>query len=237
MHRFVRSLIRPILLTWALEREDSLFMVPRPSDAPSAVVAGPDRFRILLVGDSVITGWGVRSFELAYPGQIARAVSRITGRGVSVEMTVHHSLRVLTQRVLQLEPGSFDAIAVIAGSGEAVALESEDRWSEAMSDMIGTINERFPDAAVVVSGILRLGSAPNFNSPLGRIADRHSRILNNISRELCAHDPQTRFVPMDDPAENLVLDRYRSADQYRIWSSPIAVQLCRSAQRMHPSVL
>jgi hypothetical protein len=236
MHRIVRSLVRPILLTWALEREDSLFMVPRPSDEPTATVSGPDNLRVLLVGDSVISGWGVRSFALAYPGQIARAVSRITGRGASVEMTIHHSLRVLTQRVLEMEPGSFDAVAVIAGSAEALALESEERWRDAMSDMIAAIGDRFPDAVVVVSGILRLGSAPNFDSPLGRIADRHGRILNGISRELCADHPQTRFVPMDDPAENEKLDRYRSADQYRIWSSPIAVQLSRAAQRKHPSL-
>jgi hypothetical protein len=235
MHRFVRPLVRPILLTWALAREDSLFMVPRPSDEPFATVLGRDSLRVLLVGDSVISGWGVRSFALSYPGQIARAVSTITGRGASVEMTVHHSLKVLTQRVLEMEAGSFDAIAVIAGSAEALALESEDRWREGMTDMLAAIDDRFPDAAVVVSGILRLGSAPHFNSPLGRLADGHGRILNGISRELCAKHPQARFVPMDDPEENVDLDRFRSADQYRIWSSPIAVQLCRSALRTHPS--
>ncbi|CAN5343540.1 hypothetical protein BH09ACT1_BH09ACT1_11570 [soil metagenome] len=228
MHPYVRPLIRPIILTWALGREDSLFMVPRPSDEPTASVEGPRPVRVLLVGDSVITGWGVRSFELAYPGQIARGLSRLTGRGVSVEMVVHQSIRVLTQLVNDVDANSYDAVVVIAGSAEAVSLESEDRWSSAMSAMITALNDRFPSAPVIVSGILRLGSAPGFQSPLGKMADTHGRILNDISRELCGDHPQASFVPTEDPAENVELDRYRSADQYRIWSMPIVAQLSRA---------
>lgn len=228
MHPFVRPLVRPIILTWALGREDSLFMVPRPSDEPTATVDGPNGLRVLLVGDSVITGWGVRSFELAYPGQIARALSRLTGRGVSVEMIVHHSIRVLTELVTGLKAGSYDAIVVIAGSTEAVSLESEDRWCAAMTAMIVALRGRFPEAPVVISGILRLGSAPGFSSPLGRMADNHGRTLNTISRDLCDGLPQTSFVPMADPESNVEHDRYRSAEQYRLWTAPIVAQLSRA---------
>ena len=111
---------------WSLRMRASLAAVEKPTDIPRVHASGPDPDRILLFGSDIFVGRGVLSHEVAFPGDLARAIARETGRGVDVVIEAHSSLTieeaVAEARMLELD--RYDAVMVDLGSADALGGDS-----------------------------------------------------------------------------------------------------------------
>ncbi|AMM19641.1 hypothetical protein AX769_05160 [Frondihabitans sp. PAMC 28766] len=183
--------------------------MPRPDDAPSAHTPGIDPDRILIFGNGAAVGWGVRSHELALPGQLARQVSAVTGRGIDADVvsdpliTMQNAVDYLpVERVV-----TYDAIVIVIGFSDALRMTSVRRWRHDMSALLDRIVElRHDGAEIVVQAIHRPSSIKYFSLREGSAVDEHAERLNDVTRELCESLPGVRMIVSRDRSAAEVVD-------------------------------
>ena len=222
-----RPLLKPVLSVWCSIVSSRLAFVPRPADAPQAHAGGENPDRVLLLGNGPAAGWGVRSHDLALPGQLARQLSARTRRGTDVDLVADPALRITS--ALRAAEGrnlaGYDAFVMMVGVEDALALVSPSRWRTSMRNLIDTLLERAsPSARILVVGIQPIRSIPPFSGRLGAVADRHARALNRVTEQLCAGDPRVSYFRLP-AAESTEADRHRGPRTYREWASQLTGQL------------
>ena len=67
-----KALIAPLVDRWLATSSQSWRTLPVPSGPPVAHTDGPDPDRVLLLGAGISMGYGMKSHDLALPGQLAR---------------------------------------------------------------------------------------------------------------------------------------------------------------------
>lgn len=220
-----RFLLRPAMRLWAAQRLATLNTVPRPLDEPNAVAAGESPARILLLGGGLALGLGVLSNDLALPGQMARMIALQTGRGAEVDLRVAFHVSELVGIARSVDLGSYDGVVVTADVGDLVALTPPPKWEAAMAALINEVMARArPDVRIVLANVQPIRSMETYDSMLGTLMFRHSRITDSLTRELAATNPRVAFIPTCAPTI-VVEGRYRTADQYRLWAEPIVAAL------------
>jgi hypothetical protein len=207
------------------------FSLPRPDDAPSAHTPGVDPDRILIFGNGAAVGWGVRSHDLALPGQLARQVSAITGRGVDADVvsdpliTMQNAVDHLPEERL----ASYDAIVVVIGFSDALRMTSVRRWRNDMSALLTRILElRHSGAEVVVQAIHRPSSIKYFSLREGSAVDEHAERLNDTTRDVCESLPGVRVIVSRERESTEDVDRgvqIPAADRFRLIAATIATHL------------
>ncbi|CAN5268751.1 hypothetical protein BH09ACT1_BH09ACT1_12170 [soil metagenome] len=223
--RLVRFMLRPAMRLWAAQRLATLNTVPRPLDEPNAVAAGESPARILLLGGGLALGLGVLSNDLALPGQMARMIALQTGRGAEVDLRVAHHASELASIARSLDLEGFDGVVVTADVGDLVALTPPPKWEASMTALIDEVLARVrPDVRIVLATVQPIHSQETYDSLLGNLMHRHSRITDSLGRGLADKYPRVVFIPTEEPTI-VVEGRYRTADQYRLWAEPIVAAL------------
>jgi hypothetical protein len=208
---------------WYRSREGALDSVPYPEDAPVARQAGPNQIRLLLLGNGAASGWGVRSHELALTGQLARALARVTERGVQVDARVDRTVRLsgLASLLPAAELDRYDAVVLIAGMSDAINLTPLPKWKSAMQALLDRIREGAPGAAVLVLGPQPVRSVSTYTGWPGAIAERHRRALNDVTKTVCA-ERGMHFAILPAPSRPPGEPGHRSPNVYGEWAGSIA---------------
>lgn len=90
------------------------------------------------MGGGLALGLGVATNGLALPGFLARAVSRLTGRGAEVRLIADARMtaRNARPRIEEAEPASFDAVLFTLGVNEAFTLLSRGKWRRRLAALL-----------------------------------------------------------------------------------------------------
>lgn len=229
IQEFVYPVLRPVMRLLRLRVEQRLRQLPQPVDAPHVHAAGADPDRVLVFGSGPAVGFGVLSYDLALPGQLARQLSVLTGRGVDVDvvadpdLTAQSSVAVLST----LNLWRYDAIVLTVGINNAVVLTPVKVWRAAVRELLEYIHEHVPHRTrVLVVAIPPLRAIDTFMRFASRLADRHARVLNEELRRVAANSAQAVFVPFA-PLTAADEVRYRSAGTYQRWASYLAGPLSK----------
>jgi GAF domain-containing protein len=218
--------LRPFMRAWARQRISEFPNVPTPLDSPRAHAAGPDPDRILVFGTPATIGSGVLTHAVGLLGNLARELSRRTGRGVDVDLHADADLRIETavSASAGLSAWRYDAILLVLGGADALRLTGVDVWRRELGVLLDALAmESSVSTRVFVVGIPPLSDIPTFGGPFGRIGDRHARALNAATAEVC-EATGAEFVPL--PAQGSRDSRYRTAGDYQAWASIAAERLC-----------
>lgn len=215
--------IRPLLRLWARRRSSLLALVPRPEDAPVARVPGPDRVRVLLVGNGPAAGWGVRSHDLALPGRLAQRIARATGRGAQIDVRTDHTARMAVLPMLLARSGAtrYDAVAVVGGMSDAVELVPLDAWREQLEVLLDRLLVVAPRAAVLVMGVQPVRSVSVYATWPGRYAEQHRVAMNRITEAVC-RERGIGYAPLPAPVRPPSRPGHRSPEVYEEWGDAIA---------------
>lgn len=220
------TLMRPIARALLGRMQSELDSVPHPVDPPQYHAQGPDPDRILIFGNGPAIGFGVRTQELALPGQIGRRLAAVTGRGVDVDLVARRRTPAEAAAPLlgTLRLDRYDGIVVVIGATDAAAFLPLQRWRSAMSAMLAELTRATsPVTPIVVLGIHSLRRSAVSSGVLGDLVDRHARRLNAITRSLCEADPRLTFIERDDVRSDAV--RYQSAEAFALLGDMIAPAL------------
>lgn len=217
MRELLLSLFRPLVRSWAAAVEHDLESVARPIDAPRAVAEGVDSDRLLVIGSGPAVGWGVVTHDLSLAGALARAVSLRTGRGVVVDV-VPDALMTASSGIHSLEEDKlwrYDAVIVLVGINDAVALTPVAEFKRDMRSLLGHI-ERASSLStnVFAVAIPTITELPVYRGVIGRIAQWHASALNRAAAQVAATLPRTTFVPFSHRAAESAAS-YRGPEEYR----------------------
>ena len=229
LQRIVYPLLRPIMRLFHFRLDHRLSQLPQPVDAPHVHAPGNDPDRVLLFGSGPAVGYGVLSNDLALPGQLARQLSAITGRGADIdvvadpEVTIQGSLALLQQHNLW----RYDAILLTVGVNNALLLTSVKVWRSAIVELLRHVTEHVPlGTRVLVVAVPPLRAMDALTKVPTWIADQHSAVLNRETRRIVASYPRITFVPFS-PLSMADDIRFRSAATYQQWATLIVTPLAQ----------
>jgi hypothetical protein len=175
-------------------------------------------------GDGPSVGWGVRSHGLALPGQFARELSALTGRGVHVDLVSDPSFSVadLPGVLSGHDLSGYEVILVIPGAREAITLVQPSTWERSVRNLLDLLRKAgSPRTQLVFVGSQPIRSIPAFDSPLASLPAPHRLLLNGIAEDICRGIPDASYITL--PASNaLHAGRYRSPDDYHVWARALA---------------
>jgi hypothetical protein len=227
LQKVIYPILRPLMRLLLFRVDRRLRRLPQPVDSPHVHAPGADPDRILLFGSGPAVGYGVLSNDLALPGQLARQLSAITGRGVDIdvvadpEVTIQGSLGLLRD----LNLWRYDAILLTIGVNNALMLTSVKVWRMAVRELLLYVVEHVPRRTrVLVVAVPPIRTIDSFTRLSSWIADRHSVVLNRETRRIVANFPHITFVPFS-PLATADDIRYRSAATYQNWAALIATPL------------
>lgn len=214
--------VLPALRAWARAKNRELDLLPRPTDAPQVHAPGADSDRILVFGSGPAVGWGVTSHDLALPGNLARALSSLTGRGVDVDVVGESGLTIKTAipRLATLKLWRYEAVVLSLGIGDAMDATDRSTWRRDLTAAIEfVLDNGSRDTSVFIAGIQPLRSIRAYDSVFGAFAERQVRTLNAINHEICDQFDRAYFVPVAAGAAS------RGPTTYRQWAEELAAAM------------
>jgi hypothetical protein len=173
------------------------FLIPKPDDEPRGFAPGKEPDRILIFGNAAAEGWGSTSHQDALPGQLAIAISAITGRGAETELVTDSTLDITNaeERMAEVKLWWFDGVLITLGMTDAFALLPAETWRARMGGLLEqTVKRTPPNTPVLVTGIFSVRRRPVNHGELRPKQERHGEKLNSITEELCAMYPDVHYV-------------------------------------------
>lgn len=207
---------------------------PRFNDAagPNEGVVGDGRnYRLLAIGDSIVSGVGANTLSKALVGQTAVALSdaldcRVTwtARG-RTGATASDILDDICERGL---PTQADFIVLSVGVNDITSLAPLSSWRRNLKELLRSISEHSPDAIIAAAGIPPLGGFPLLPQPMRALFGIRGRSFDSVARRVVAEFPRVVFVSVefDTRAEKFAPDGYHpSEDSYREFGEAVAERI------------
>ncbi|WP_181243473.1 hypothetical protein [Glaciihabitans tibetensis] len=218
--------LQPVMALWRKRAQTRRNELPRPTDGTHVEAHGENSDWILIVGHGLARGWGVRSHTLGLPGQVARELTTLTGRGSDIDVTVADDHAAIARVVASSAQARYHAIVVVSGATDAVHLRSPASWRSSMAELVDSVAAQAVEgASVVITGIPHLRSVDLFDSAILWVAAEHAAKLNAITRELCENRLGVSYVELPSTLPASQRDELRAAENYRIFGAAIAASL------------
>ena len=208
-------------------------VMPKPLDEPVIEVAGANPANVLLIGDGPAMGYGVTAHDLALPGHLARQLSELTRRGVTVSCIADEHLRManIEQRYVVFAPAALDAVIVSVGIADATHHTRVKNWTDRLHSFIRRVNkESGGEVSVVLVGVPPVETMPIITGWRAAVAERHVPLLNAELEFASLGYSNVEFLPFAPPPESDP-DRYRSARTYGEWAWLISPVVAMSLDR------
>jgi lysophospholipase L1-like esterase len=208
-----------------LARMSTKYGVQTPTGIPCVKGAGKG-WRILLVGNGITHGWGMRTHESSLVGQLSEALESKRGFPVTIDYVGDELMnaQTVTNWISDVNIDQYDAIVVALGWNDAVRLTPERIWRKSLTEFIGQLRtRRRDDAGMVIVGIEPIKSIDGYNNIFGTIGQTHAAKLNSFLEEI-SHTDGDRFVPL---GERLVQTGGNTGSYltYHRWAGQIAAAL------------
>ncbi|MBG6103877.1 SGNH/GDSL hydrolase family protein [Micromonospora vinacea] len=194
--------------------------------------------RMVIVGDSAVTGVGADHLDGALAGQLATAVAGLTGRrvcwrvlgrtGARARTLDTYFLRHLSDPCTQWRP---DLVVVSIGVNDVTRLLPPWLWERDLLALIDRIRHRLDRSVPILFIQLPpvrqfIGLPAPLRRSLGLLAERYNRRLRLLARR----DPDVYRLPADDLlvplADFFASDGFHPSQiGYRAWARSIASQI------------
>ncbi len=178
--------------------------VPKLPDAkgPEGTVPGPpegERFRLLVVGESTMSGVGVATHAEGFTGAVARTLG--AGLRTEVQWKVYarsgFTLRKLRHKVLPaITETEVDLIIVGMGGNEAFKLNTPAGFVRDMQDVIDFLRARFgPDVPIAFPNMPPIKEFPAFSKLIKFTLGNMVEFFGEELESMLAGQPNTYYNP------------------------------------------
>lgn len=219
-------LARPLVRGWRVSSSQSWRRLPHPPGQTVVHASGSNPDRVLLVGSSIVVGFGAMSHDLALAGALARELSALTGRGADVQVLADQDLTIrgIPEAIKHERTSRFDAIVVAVGSRESQQLMPTRRWRKHMHATLTALTADAPRSLrIFIVGIMphaSFASTMTIPAAVSRLLTRQERRFDAQSARCCDRNDQAEFIPFDPPAGTAqsLFDR----QTYESWATLLA---------------
>jgi lysophospholipase L1-like esterase len=186
---------------------------------------GSETAKLFVIGESTVAGLGASTHEFALAGQFAKNLSSHIGR--PVEWTVVGKSGVTARAAIaELMPKMpqvrFDYILVGLGGNDVLKLSTPARWRRDMTELLGILRERNPDAVIFLSNCPMICLSPALPNPLRAVLWELSKLHNDNIRDLVCGMRRIFYYPQpaDVTLEGFFADGIHPSERgYSDWSA------------------
>ncbi len=163
---------------------------------------GPRPLRLLVLGDSTAAGVGADTQNDALPGNLARELNTLTGRGVewrAIGENGADASEFIERYLDEACAESWDIVFLSIGANDALGLRSRRSFARDIRTILDRLRAASPDATILMSSLpafFRFGLLPN---PLRWNLYLHSRNLEDAARAVVATFPDVHMSPPPPP--------------------------------------
>lgn len=198
-----------------------------PPSGPSQMLIGEERkgtpYRLLVVGDSSVSGIGATDLEESLAVQMAGQLSARLNRPIDLRIAGNASATSENLRdhvVRHLPRDAFDLVFLVIGMNDAKNFHSAKRFVQGFGGLIYALNTRFPSALIAHWPISPMTIFPVLPQPLKTCLSLRSDILDALAACLSAGRGVERFErQMTLPDTSFAGDGFHlNAQGYAMWA-------------------
>ncbi len=186
---------------------------------------GDDPAKLFVIGESTVAGLGARDHELALAGQFAKQLSLQINR--PVEWTVVGKNGVTTRRTIgellpQMPDERFEYILIGLGGNDVMKLSSPVKWRRDMTELLGILREKHPDAVIFLSNCPMIIHSPIMPFPIKTILWSLSQMHNDNIKEFTRDMDRIFYYPqpVDVRLKGFFADGLHPSEQgYADWAA------------------
>ena len=246
------ALLVPLLPVMYVHGKRILAAVPRLPDAtgPEGVVPGPETpLRVLVVGESTMSGVGVQTHEQGFAGALARTLASGWNTGVHWKVYAESGFtlkRMLNEVLPLIDETETDLIVVGMGGNEAFKMNTPAGFRRDMQAVIDFLRARFgPDVPIAFPNMPPIREFPAFTRlmkfTLGNMIEYFGEELADLisdqpnvyyNAEVIRLADWTRELDMDNDPEAFFSDGvHPSGLTYTTWGKNFGEFLLREIDR------
>ena len=165
---------------------------------------GAGEAKLLVIGESTIAGLGARTHEYALTGQFAVRLSKRTDKKVNWTVIGKNGVtarRTIDELVPQIPEGEFDYILIGLGGNDVMKLSSPRKWRRDMTELLGILRGRNPDAAIFLSNCPMIKYSPALPHPIRFILWELSKLHDANIKEMTAEMDRVYYYPQPADVE------------------------------------
>jgi lysophospholipase L1-like esterase len=191
-------------------------------------VSGSRPIRLLVIGESTVSGVGVATQGEAISAQIAHSLAKRTNNPVQWKavggngFTARECLREFAP---QIEKNSADVVALVLGVNDTTHFIHPARWERDLEQFIYEIRERIDGVPIILSGVPPIGQFPTLPQPLRALMGYRATTLDRVAQEVAQRcdDVIHCAIELENQPEYFCKDRFHpSATGYAIWGDHMA---------------
>lgn len=214
---------------WLQGRVPRLPEAAGPREGAVADIGTP--LRLLVLGESTVAGVGAPVQEQALAAQLARALAARTGRAVHWQAVGKNGVTAAATRALlvrRLRPEPQDAVVVVLGVNDTLALRGPGRWTSDLRRLIAAVREKTGPAPVFLAAVPPMGEFPALPLPLRTVLGVRARVLDRAAARLAHQLPEVHHVPLPGRLERDFFCHdglHPSPAGYRAWADYLAAAM------------
>ncbi len=159
---------------------------------------GADTTKLLVIGESTIAGLGARNHELALTGQFARRLATRIGKKVNWTVIGKNGVtarRTIDELIPEIPDETYDYVLIGLGGNDVMKLSSPRKWRRDMTELLGILRDRNPDAIFFLSNCPMIKYSPALPHPIRFILWELSKLHDANIKELTAEMDRVFYYP------------------------------------------
>ncbi|MFZ1701940.1 MAG: SGNH/GDSL hydrolase family protein [Pyrinomonadaceae bacterium] len=152
---------------------------------------GDDAAKLFVIGESTVAGLGARNHELGLAGQFAKYLSEHIKRAVDWKVIGKNGVtarRTIDELLPHAPDEQFDYILVGLGGNDVMKLSSPVKWRRDMTELLGMLSEKYPDAVIFISNCPMIIHSPIMPEPiksiLWNLSQMHNANIKEFTRDM-----------------------------------------------------
>lgn len=185
---------------------------------------GENAAKLFVIGESTVAGLGATTHEKALAGQFAKHLSEHIDRPIEWKVVGKNGVtarRTIDELLPEMPDERFDYILVGLGGNDVMKLSSPRKWRRDMTELLGNLREKNPDAVIFLSNCPMIVYSPIMPPPIKSILWKLSRMHNDNIKEFTRDMDRIFYYPqpVDVRLEGFFADGLHPSEQgYRDWS-------------------
>lgn len=224
----------PVALAQGLRLRSRVPRLPEAAGPREGVAAGGGTpLRLLVLGESTVAGVGAPTQEQALAAQLARALATRTGRTVQWQAVGKNGVTAAATHTLlvrRLQPEPQDAVVVVLGVNDTLALRGPSRWTSDLQRLIAAVREKTGPAPVFLAAVPPMSEFPALPAPLRTVLGVRARVLDQAAARLTHRLPDVHHVPLPGRFERDFFCHdglHPSPAGYRAWADSLAAAMAQ----------
>jgi lysophospholipase L1-like esterase len=185
---------------------------------------GEEDARLFVIGESTVAGLGARTHDLAFAGQFARRLSGRLRKRVRWTVIGRNGVtarRTIEELIPEMPGERFDYILVGLGGNDVMKLSSPVKWRRDMTELLGILRARNPEAAIFLSNCPMIKYSPAIPHPIKFLLWELSKMHDANIRELTGPMERVFYYPqpVDVRLDGFFADGLHPSEQgYADWT-------------------